>query len=117
MAAVLLAVGLGLPMIYLGSFLGQVNRQAKANRLTPPRLVYTVTLDASGIKNIKDLKGKRVAVGAAGSGAEANARQILEAYGITYNDIEVQYLSFAEGASALKDGNVDAALPLCFAVM
>ena len=54
-------------------------------------------------------KGKRVAVGAAGSGAEANARQILEAYGITYNDIDVQYLSFAEGASALKDGNVDAA--------
>ena len=62
-----------------------------------------------GIKSIKELKGKRVAVGAAGSGAEANARQILEAYGITYNDIDVQYLSFAEGASALKDGNVDAA--------
>ena len=74
-----------------------------------PETCQFVTLDASGIKNIKDLKGKRVAVGAAGSGAEANARQILEAYGITYNDIEVQYLSFAEGASALKDGNVDAA--------
>ncbi|MBQ1866691.1 TAXI family TRAP transporter solute-binding subunit, partial [Selenomonas sp.] len=68
-----------------------------------------VTLDSSGIKKISDLKGKRVAVGAAGSGAEANARQILAAYGITYDDIQVQYLSFGEGASALKDGNVDAA--------
>ena len=50
-----------------------------------------------------------MAVGAAGSGAEANARQILQAYGITYDDINVQYLSFGEAASALKDGNVDAA--------
>lgn len=74
-----------------------------------PETCQFVTLDSSGIKSIKDLKGKKVAVGAAGSGAEANARQILEACGITYNDIEVQYLSFAEGASALKDGNVDAA--------
>ena len=74
-----------------------------------PETCQFVTLDKSGIKSIADLKGKRVAVGAAGSGAEANARQILEAYGITYNDIDAQYLSFAEGASALKDGNVDAA--------
>ena len=74
-----------------------------------PETCQFVTLESTGIKKISDLKGKRVAVGAAGSGAEANARQILEAYGITYNDIDVQYLSFGEGASALKDGNVDAA--------
>lgn len=74
-----------------------------------PETCQFVTLDKSGIKSIADLKGKRVAVGAAGSGAEANARQILETYGITYDDITVQYLSFGEAASALKDGNVDAA--------
>lgn len=74
-----------------------------------PETCQFVTLDSTGIKTIADLKGKRVAVGAAGSGAEANARQILQAYGITYDDIQVQYLSFGEGASALKDGNVDAA--------
>ena len=74
-----------------------------------PETCQFVMLESTGIKKISDLKGKRVAVGAAGSGAEANARQILEAYGITYNDIDVQYLSFGEGASALKDGNVDAA--------
>ena len=74
-----------------------------------PETCQFVTLDGSGIKTIADLKGKKVAVGAAGSGAEANARQILEAYGITYDDIDEQYLSFGEGASALKDGNVDAA--------
>ena len=31
------------------------------------------------------------------------------AYGLTYEDMKVQYLSFGEAASALKDGNVDAA--------
>lgn len=74
-----------------------------------PETVQLVTLDKSGMNSIAELKGKRVAVGAAGSGAEANARQVLEAYGITYDDINAQYLSFGEAASALKDGNVDAA--------
>ena len=74
-----------------------------------PETCQFVTLGKSGITSIADLRGKRVAVGASGSGTEANARQILEAYGLTYNDIDPQYLSFAEGASALKDGNVDAA--------
>ena len=74
-----------------------------------PETCQFIVMDASGIKSINDLKGKRVAVGAAGSGAEANARQILAAYGITYDDVDEQFLSFAEGAYALKDGTVDAA--------
>ncbi len=74
-----------------------------------PETCQFVTLESSGIKSIDELKGKKVAVGASGSGAEANARQILQAYGISYDDIDEQFLSFAEGANALKDGNVDAA--------
>ena len=73
-----------------------------------PETVQIITLDKSGIKSVADMKGKRVAVGAAGSGVEANARQILAANGITYEDINVQYLSFAEAANGLKDGNIDA---------
>jgi len=68
-----------------------------------------VALAETGIKNVGDLKGKRVSVGAAGSGVELNARQILAAAGLTYDDIKVQYLSFGESASNLKDGNIDAA--------
>lgn len=74
-----------------------------------PETVQIITLKKSGIKSVADFKGKRVAVGAAGSGAEANARQIMAAYGITYDMCSVQYLSFAEASSALKDGNVDVA--------
>ncbi len=72
-----------------------------------PETVQFVTTADSGIKSIADIKGKKVAVGASGSGAEANCRQILAAAGITYDDITPQYLSFGEAADALKDGNVD----------
>lgn len=72
-----------------------------------PETVQFVTTTDKHIKSIADLRGKKVAVGAAGSGVEANARQILEAYGITYDDIDERFLSFGEAADALKDGNVD----------
>ncbi|HET7839622.1 MAG TPA: TAXI family TRAP transporter solute-binding subunit [Rectinemataceae bacterium] len=71
--------------------------------------VQLVALADSGIKSVADLRGKRVSVGAAGSGVEIHARQVLEAAGLSYKDIKVQYLSFAESASNLKDGNIDAA--------
>ncbi len=74
-----------------------------------PETCQLIVLADSGILTVADLKGKKVAVGAAGSGVEANARQIMEAAGITYADIQVQYLSFNEAASNLKDGNIDAA--------
>ena len=74
-----------------------------------PETCQIITLEKNGINSITDFKGKRIAVGAAGSGVEANARQIMAAYGVTYDDISVQYLSFSEAANALKDGNVDAA--------
>lgn len=60
------------------------------------------------IKSIADLKGKRVSVGDAGSGVEFNARQILEAYGISFDDIQVNNLGFGDSADALKDGKIDA---------
>lgn len=62
------------------------------------------------IKSVADLKGKNVAVGAIGSGVEANARQIIAAAGLDFeNDINVKYLSFAEASAGLKDKQVDVA--------
>ena len=74
-----------------------------------PETCQFVTLDGSGINSIADLKGKRVAVGAQGSGVEGNVRQILKVYGMTYDDINPQFLSFAEASTALRDGTVDVA--------
>lgn len=65
-------------------------------------------VSSADITSIADLKGKVVSVGDAGSGVEFNAKQILEAYGITFDDIQVQNLSFGDSAEALKDGKIDA---------
>ncbi|WP_436898984.1 TAXI family TRAP transporter solute-binding subunit [Acinetobacter gyllenbergii] len=74
-----------------------------------PNYVQIVTSKKSGIKNIEDLKGKRIAVGAQNSGVEVNARTLLNGIGITYKDIKVDYLGYAEAADALKGGKLDAA--------
>jgi len=63
----------------------------------------------SSIKTVADLKGKRVSVGAPGSGTEANARQILEIYGLTFKDMDAQRLSFGDSAKKIQDGGLDAA--------
>jgi len=62
----------------------------------------------SSITSIEELKGKRISVGDVGSGCEFNAHQILEAYGMTFDDIEVHNLSFNDSATALKDDKIDA---------
>lgn len=62
----------------------------------------------SGIETVADLKGKKVAVGAPASGTEIAAKRILGAYGMDYDDITADYLSFAEGVEGMKNGNIDA---------
>ncbi len=76
-----------------------------------PNVVQIVTSKKSGIKNIEDLRGKRIAVGDQGSGTEVNARTLLEGFGITYDDVTVDYLGFAEAADGMKAGKIEAA---CF---
>jgi TRAP transporter TAXI family solute receptor len=64
----------------------------------------------ANIKTPADLKGKRVAVGPLGSGTEQNAMQILEAYGLKFDDLsKVERLSATESADYLKDNRIDAA--------
>ena len=70
--------------------------------------VQLVTMDPN-IKSVADLRGKKVSIGAAGSGVYFNAVDILAAAGMTENDIVPQYQSFADSADALKDGKIDAA--------
>lgn len=73
-----------------------------------PNAVQIVTLAGSNINSLKDLKGKRVSVGAPGSGTEVNAKALLEANGLKYEDMTVQRLNFNETADALRDGQIDA---------
>ena len=73
-----------------------------------PNYVQLVTTADTGITSVADLKGKRVGVGAANSGVEINARMILDAYGITYDDITPDYLAYGEAIDNMKNGQCDA---------
>ncbi|WP_026691475.1 TAXI family TRAP transporter solute-binding subunit [Alteribacter aurantiacus] len=74
-----------------------------------PNFVQVVTTEDSGIESIEDLAGKSVGVGAPNSGVELNARMVFEAYGMSYDDINEDYLSYAEAIDQIKNGMVDAA--------
>lgn len=70
---------------------------------------YVQIIASSDITSIDQLAGKNVSVGDAGSGCEFNAKQILEAYGLTFDDINVSNQSFADSADSLRNGTIDAA--------
>ena len=68
-----------------------------------------VTVEGTGITRMQDLKGRRIATGAPGSGTEVIALRILEACGIDPNkDVTREKLSVAESVNALKDRKIDA---------
>ena len=70
--------------------------------------VQIVTLDPE-IKSVADLEGKRVSIGASGSGVYYNAIDVLGAYGLTEADITPTYQSFGDSVDSLQDGKIDAA--------
>ena len=70
--------------------------------------VQLITMNPE-IKSVADLAGKSVSIGAPGSGVYFNAIDVLNAAGLTEDDINAQYQSFADSTDALKDGKIDAA--------
>lgn len=72
-------------------------------------LVQLVSCDPN-ITSIADLKGKKVAVGSAGSGTEVMARQLLALYDMSYDDIDEDFLGFGDASTGLKDKTLDAAI-------
>jgi TRAP transporter TAXI family solute receptor len=70
---------------------------------------HVVTTEDSGINTVADLAGKRVSVGAPGSGTEIIADRMMAAAGLDPQaDIEREQLGASESAAAIKDGNIDA---------
>lgn len=72
-----------------------------------PEVIQIAVSENSGINSIYDFKGKRISVGDAGSGVEFNAKQIMEGYGLTFDDIKKSNLSFKESAEAIQNGTLD----------
>ncbi|MBC7082369.1 MAG: uncharacterized protein PWR07_1304 [Bacillota bacterium] len=75
-----------------------------------PNVYQLIVPEDSPIQSIMDIKGKRVSVGAPGSGILESNKLLLAALGIKFSDFKPEFLSFAETAEAMKNGWVDAAI-------
>jgi len=71
--------------------------------LTPLHLVVR-----SGITSVRDLRGRRVALGPPGSGTALTAEIVLRAFGIRLSDIHTEAMQFDEAARRLVAGRLDA---------
>ena len=73
-----------------------------------PEQIQVIALASSGIASVADLAGKNVSTGDIGSGVETNARQILAAYGLSFDDVNQFSLGFGDSSTAMQDGSLDA---------
>jgi len=74
-----------------------------------PESVTLCASVASGIKDIRDLRGKRVNIGNPGSGQRQNSIDALEAAGIDYKrEIKAESVKASEAPGLLQDGRIDA---------
>lgn len=69
--------------------------------------LHIVAYPSSGIKTLQDLAGKRVSIGAPGSGSATAAGILFPALGIA-GKVKTQNLGFSESAANMRDGNLDA---------
>ena len=90
----------------------EADRYAEVRVVAPlyPNTTHVLVRPGAGIETLADLRGRRVSVGADGSGTEQLARDLLAAVGLEAGAIEARYLSFGESSSALRDGAIDAAI-------
>ena len=73
-----------------------------------PETIQIVARADSGIKSLKDIKGKKLIPGDRGSGTEVDTLNILSGYGLTYKDFGgVDWLGFSGAAQRLQDKQAD----------
>ena len=88
---------------------------SQAGRQTNLRAVFSVhpesiTLIASGksgIREVKDLKGKKINLGNPGSGQLQNSKDVLTAVGLTEKDLSTEYVKAVEAPGLLQDERLD----------
>jgi TRAP transporter TAXI family solute receptor len=62
----------------------------------------------AGVSSVADLRGKSVSTGSPNSGTEVIALRLLEANGLTPDDVDQQRLGLPESVQGMKDGSIDA---------
>jgi uncharacterized protein len=95
--------------ITLDAFAGKPVKNITGVFSVYPEIVHVVARKSADVRSVRDLKGKRIVLGAPGSGAEQNALQVLKAHGIREIDLRtMQSVARTAALEQLKAGAVDA---------
>ncbi len=71
-----------------------------------PQYFQIVVHEGSGIESPEDFAGHRLSTQPVGNTAEQVTRAVLEAAGLTYDDLEaVDYVSYSDGVALMQDNN------------
>jgi len=73
-----------------------------------PESIHIVAHKDAGIRHVKDLIGKRVSIDEPGSGTLIDAELVLNEYGISKDDLEIEYLKPANAIKRIRNRQLDA---------
>ncbi|MFC4427399.1 TAXI family TRAP transporter solute-binding subunit [Deinococcus navajonensis] len=91
------------------AFEGKANNKVRSLAVLYPEVLHVLARKDAKINSIADLRGKRVVIGDLGSGTEQTARQVLEAYGLKFDDLgQALRVSPAQGITLMQDKRADA---------
>ena len=91
-----------------GKFEGKPHPKLRIIANLYPEDLHLVLPKGKTIKDLSELKGKRVGIAQAGSGTQVAVLQMLEAWGITRDNIDEAELNNAQSAERMADGQLDA---------
>jgi hypothetical protein len=93
---------------YEGKFMFQSPyKNVRAIASLYPETVQAIAMKKSGVTTIRDLPGKRVSVGAPGSGVQVDVSLIFKSLGYKYSDVNADFLDFNLTTERMKDGQLD----------
>lgn len=93
----------------VGDFTGNAIDNIRGVTALYPGVLHIATVEGSNINSVEDLKGKVLCTQTKGNSAEMAMGIVLQAYGMTYDDMAtVNYVGFTDAVDLVKDGHADA---------
>lgn len=95
-----------------GTFKGKAYKDVRAIGALFPLSAHIVVRNGA-LDSFSEIKGKNFIPGAAGSIAETDSKVILEAYGLTYDDVKTSFVGYKEASELMQNKKIDATNCTC----
>jgi len=71
---------------------------------------YVIVREGSGVETVEDLEGRNFVPGATGSGTEKVSNIILDAHGLSFDDVNASFVGFGEATELMRNDQIDGAI-------